>query len=96
MASFHHPDAIQTVWGRMAETIDDKTWTALDAIPPSTSNNGHGLAMLLKMTRLEDLGLSQLLEPDVIPEEYVDERPAPTEKDGEFGTRLTRVHTVKS
>ncbi|VDC02260.1 unnamed protein product [Peniophora sp. CBMAI 1063] len=96
MASFHHPDAIQTVWGRMAETIDDKTWAALDAIPPSTNNNGHGLAMLLKMTRLEDLGLSQLLEPDVLPEEYIDQLPPPEEKDGEFGTRLTRVHTVKS
>ncbi|KAI0031472.1 hypothetical protein K488DRAFT_13194, partial [Vararia minispora EC-137] len=63
MSSFHNPSLIRSAWGCMAEELDDATWAALDAPAPK---DDHGLSMLLKMTRLHDLGLAQLCVPDVV------------------------------
>ncbi|KAH8104676.1 hypothetical protein BXZ70DRAFT_608068 [Cristinia sonorae] len=66
LAAFNYPAAIRSTWGRMAEDISDETWELLDA--PQTKaieSNDMGLGMLLKMTRCHDLGLGQLLFPDL-------------------------------
>lgn len=63
MASFNHPSAIKTTWGRAAEEIDNYTWELLNS---SGSGAGdQGLSLLVKMARLPDLGLGQLCLPDV-------------------------------
>lgn len=69
----------------MAEDLDDATWEQLDRAGPvrlaqediSAEKNAArvGLAMLLKMTRLHDLGLAQLCIPELVTDEdaYVTE-----------------------
>ncbi|KAA1466804.1 hypothetical protein DENSPDRAFT_831689 [Dentipellis sp. KUC8613] len=64
LASFHCPGAIRSTWGRMAEELDDATWRQLNS-PAPKSQSDLGLSMLLKMTRLHDLGLAQLCTPEV-------------------------------
>ncbi|THH21858.1 hypothetical protein EUX98_g8260 [Antrodiella citrinella] len=64
LAAFNYPAAIRSTWGRMAEDISDETWELL-GIAPSVQSNDMGLGMLLKMTRCHDLGLGQLLFPDL-------------------------------
>ncbi|KAF9228079.1 hypothetical protein BS17DRAFT_745291 [Gyrodon lividus] len=63
MASFNHPAAIKTTWGRVAEEMDDYTWDLLNG--PGVGAGDHGLSLLMKMTRLSDLGLGQLCLPDI-------------------------------
>lgn len=63
LASYNHPGAIRSTWGRMAEELDDATWDLLDG--PGQRANDMGLGMLLKMTRCHDLGLGQLFFPDL-------------------------------
>ncbi|KAI6101053.1 hypothetical protein EDD17DRAFT_1660103 [Pisolithus thermaeus] len=63
MASFNHPGAIKATWGRVAEEMDDVTWDLLNG--PGVGIGDEGLSLLLKMTRLDDLGLAQLCLPDV-------------------------------
>ncbi|KAI6143111.1 hypothetical protein BKA82DRAFT_4017843 [Pisolithus tinctorius] len=63
MASFNHPGAIKTTWGRVAEEMDDVTWELLNE--PGVGIGDEGLGLLLKMTRLDDLGLAQLCLPVV-------------------------------
>ncbi|KAL4071550.1 hypothetical protein V8B97DRAFT_1960744 [Scleroderma yunnanense] len=58
MASFEHPDAIKTTWGRVADEMDEATWGVLNG--PGVGSGDKGLTLLLKMTRLDDLGLAQL------------------------------------
>lgn len=63
----------------MAEDLDDATWELLDRAGPvrpakgeiRTEKNvtGVGLTMLLKMTRLHDLGLAQLCIPELVTDE---------------------------
>jgi hypothetical protein len=63
----------------MAEDLDDATWELLDRAGPvrlaseeiGTEKNVAriGLAMLLKMTRLHDLGLAQLCMPELVTKE---------------------------
>ena len=58
----------------MAEDLDDATWELLDRAgpvhPAQEEKNvaSVGLAMLLKMTRLHDLGLAQLCLPELVTE----------------------------
>ena len=74
LAAHRSPVAAKVAWGRMAEDLDDATWELLDESrpPPITSTGmvpaeaGVGLGMLLKMTRLHDLGLAQLCMPDLV------------------------------
>jgi hypothetical protein len=57
----------------MAEDLDDATWELLDRARPVRPEIGTeknmasvGLAMLLKMTRLHDLGLAELCMPELV------------------------------
>ncbi|EGN94715.1 hypothetical protein SERLA73DRAFT_162822 [Serpula lacrymans var. lacrymans S7.3] len=63
LASFEYPGAIKTTWGRIAEDMDDYTWQLLNG--PGQGSGDMGLSLLLKMTRLDDLGLGQLCLPEV-------------------------------
>jgi hypothetical protein len=69
LASFNYPGAIKSTWGRLAEDLTDHTWELLNA--PGEGHGDMGLGMLLKMSRLHDLGLGQLCLPGVQLEEGV-------------------------
>ncbi|KAJ2934565.1 hypothetical protein H1R20_g2542, partial [Candolleomyces eurysporus] len=63
LASFTFPGAIKGAWGKMAEEIDDQSWDLLNASDTrarSQSDTSHALGMIVRMTRLHDLGLGQL------------------------------------
>jgi hypothetical protein len=76
LASFSEPAAIKLAWGRTADDMSDEAWTLLDA-NLWRSQGGYGnkktvqgdvslsLSLLLKMTRLDDLGLGQLCFPEM-------------------------------
>ncbi|KAH7909983.1 hypothetical protein BJ138DRAFT_1009759 [Hygrophoropsis aurantiaca] len=63
LASFEYPGAIKTTWGLTAEEMDDRTWALLNG--PGEGRGDMGLSMLVKMARLDDLGLGQLCLPGV-------------------------------
>jgi len=80
LAAHRSPTAAKSTWGRMAEDLDDATWELLDeSEPPRNAARtipgetvvGVGLGMLLKMTRLHDLGLAQLCVPDLVADEVL-------------------------
>jgi hypothetical protein len=58
LASFDYPAAIRSTWGRMADEMSGETWNLLNS--PVQGQGDVGLGMLLKMTRLDDLGLGEL------------------------------------
>ncbi|KAF8890676.1 hypothetical protein BD779DRAFT_1416443, partial [Infundibulicybe gibba] len=62
MSSFNHPGAIRSAWGCMADEMDEHTWALLNGTGEQNSHGevSAGLGMLVKMTRLHDLGLAQL------------------------------------
>lgn len=62
LASFNYPGAIKSAWGRKADEIDDVAWELLNGPGASAAQGevGQALGMLVKMTRLHDLGLAQL------------------------------------
>ncbi|KAJ3523954.1 hypothetical protein NMY22_g11211 [Coprinellus aureogranulatus] len=65
LASFMFQEAIKGAWGKMAEDIDDETWELLNAPqdiqPRGRNDTSAALGMMVRMTRLHDLGLAQLL-----------------------------------
>ncbi|KZT24959.1 hypothetical protein NEOLEDRAFT_1065960 [Neolentinus lepideus HHB14362 ss-1] len=61
-ASYNYPEAIRSTWGRTAEELDDQTWEFLNT--PGGGHDDMGLGLLLRMSRLHDLGLAQLCFPD--------------------------------
>lgn len=63
LASFDHPEAIKSTWGLLAEEIDEHTWELLNR--GGVGRGDRGLSLLLRMTRLPDLGLAQLCLPGV-------------------------------
>ncbi|KAG6890219.1 hypothetical protein C0995_010230 [Termitomyces sp. Mi166 len=68
-ASYNYPNAIKSAWGCTAEELDDRTWHILNGSPEDTVGD-PGLTMLMRMTRLDDLGLGQLclgLDPEDVP-----------------------------
>ncbi|KAJ6614668.1 hypothetical protein B0H10DRAFT_2221067 [Mycena sp. CBHHK59/15] len=67
LASFNYPAAIKSAWGHTAEEMDDESWALLNSPGEGNANTGVslGLGMLVRMTRLHDLGLAQLCLPDV-------------------------------
>ncbi|KAF8970604.1 hypothetical protein BDZ97DRAFT_1901973 [Flammula alnicola] len=70
MASFNYPGAIKSAWGCMADDMDDATWELLNGPGEGVAQNevSRTLGMLVKMTRLHDLGLAQLcFEPEEAP-----------------------------
>jgi hypothetical protein len=62
LAAFNYPGAIKSAWGYMGDEMDDDTWNLLNAPVDGTAQSdlSQALGMLVKMTRLYDLGLSQL------------------------------------
>jgi hypothetical protein len=74
LAAHRSPTVAKVAWGRMAEDLDDATWELLDESESARTISfettvGVGLGMLLKMTRLHDLGLAQLCVPDLVADE---------------------------
>jgi hypothetical protein len=63
MASINYPEAIRLIYGIMAEDMEEVTWDFLDTA--GDGRHDEGFSMLLRMTRLHDLGLAQLCLPDV-------------------------------
>ena len=63
LASYDYPNTVKSTWGRLADEMDDYTWALLNG--PALGIGDKSLGMLLKMTRLDDLGLGQLCLPDV-------------------------------
>ncbi|KAF5375404.1 hypothetical protein D9615_007991 [Tricholomella constricta] len=62
VASFNYPGAIRMAWGQTEDELDDYTWALLNGPGENNAQGdvGVGLSMLMKMTRLHDLGLAQL------------------------------------
>lgn len=61
----------------MAEDLDDDSWALLNTPARSQPNqDDHGLSMVLKMTRLHDLGLAQLCVPDLAIDEDIYDSPS--------------------
>ncbi|KAJ7682884.1 hypothetical protein B0H17DRAFT_942495 [Mycena rosella] len=67
LASYNYPAAIKSAWGHTAEEMDDEAWALLNSSGEGHATTGMsvGLGMLVRMTRLHDLGLAQLCLPDV-------------------------------
>ncbi|THV02658.1 hypothetical protein K435DRAFT_749049 [Dendrothele bispora CBS 962.96] len=73
LASFNQcdPRGTKASWGHTADEMDDESWAVLNdcSTLPSPPTEGESLAkslvMLVRMTRLPDLGLAQLCFPDV-------------------------------
>lgn len=62
LASLNYPEAIGLIFGRNAGEMEEITWEYLAAVGSDERDDG-GLSLMLKMTRLDDLGLGQLLFP---------------------------------
>jgi len=62
LAAFNYPGAIQSAWGRMGIEMDEHSWNLLNGPGDGMTQSelSQSLAMLVKMTRLHDLGLAQL------------------------------------
>ena len=62
LAAFNYPGAIQSAWGRMGTEMDEDSWDLLNDPGDRATHSelSWGLGMLVKMTRLYDLGLAQL------------------------------------
>ena len=60
LASLNYPEAIRLIFGRSAGDMEEITWEYLNAVGSRERDDG-GLSMMLRMTRLDDLGLGQLL-----------------------------------
>ncbi|KAK7055160.1 hypothetical protein R3P38DRAFT_2845484, partial [Favolaschia claudopus] len=71
--------AIKSAWGHSAEEMDEGAWQDLNSAGEghAPSPVGVGLGMLVRMTRLHDLGLAQLCLPDV---DFEAESTVPTER----------------
>ncbi|KAF7297223.1 hypothetical protein MIND_00955400 [Mycena indigotica] len=62
LASYNYPAAIKYAWGTMADEMDEEVWTLLNTSPEGPQPpESIGLGMLVRMTRLHDLGLAQLV-----------------------------------
>lgn len=62
LASLDYPDATHLIFGRNAGEMEEVTWEYLTTVGSDERDDG-GLSMMLRMTRLDDLGLGQLLFP---------------------------------
>ncbi|CAK5271001.1 unnamed protein product [Mycena citricolor] len=67
LASYNYPGAIKSAWGHLAEDMDEGAWTLLNSAGKGAvdSQVSLGLGMLVRMTRLQDLGLAQLCVPEM-------------------------------
>lgn len=60
LASMDHPEPIRLIFGKSAGDLEQAAWDSVNAVDSSKRDDG-GLSMVLWMTRLDDLGLGQLL-----------------------------------
>lgn len=60
LACYAHPNAIKAAWGCTIDEIDDHTWEMLNSAGEATEAE-EGLGYLVRMTRLDDLGLDQMI-----------------------------------
>ncbi|KAF9075781.1 hypothetical protein BDP27DRAFT_1211948 [Rhodocollybia butyracea] len=71
LASFNQcdPRTTKAAWGHTANEMDDASWEVLNGASYLLASEGQdavkALVMIVRMTRLEDLGLAQLCFPDV-------------------------------
>ncbi|KAF5389123.1 hypothetical protein D9757_004919 [Collybiopsis confluens] len=73
VASFSQcdPTTTKSTWGHTADEMDDASWAVLNGASAMRlaeteyEDRGKVLLMLIRMTRLDDLGLAQLCFPDV-------------------------------
>ena len=56
VASIEFPGAIKKAWGHTGDEMDERVWDMLDV----EMSSRRGLGLVVKMTRLDDLGLGQL------------------------------------
>lgn len=61
LASLNYPEAIRLIFGRSAADMEQITWEYLNLAGSDVDRDDGGLSMMLRMTRLDDLGLGQLL-----------------------------------
>jgi hypothetical protein len=102
LAAHRSPLAAKAAWGHMAEDLDDATWESLSesdyprarSAPTTAGVTDVALAMLLKMTRLHDLGLAQLCVPDLVSDENVSSLCARKQDDSERPVREAGVRTA--
>ena len=59
----NYPEAIRLIFGQSAGDMEEITWDYLNTVVGSDERDDGGLSMMLRMTRLDDLGLGQLLFP---------------------------------
>ncbi len=57
VASIEFPGAIKTAWGHTGNEMDETVWDMLNV---EMGNTSQALGLVVKMTRLDDLGLGQL------------------------------------
>lgn len=57
-----HPEAVRLIFGKGAGDLDEAAWQSVNIVDNSRRDD-EGLSMVLGMTRLDDLGLGQLLFP---------------------------------
>ena len=61
LASAKYPEAIRLIFGRSAAEMEEITWECLTSVGTDVERDDGGLSLILRMTRLDDLGLGQLL-----------------------------------
>ncbi|KAJ7058063.1 hypothetical protein C8F01DRAFT_1027489, partial [Mycena amicta] len=63
LASYNYPAAIKFAWGTLAEEMNEEAWTLLNTSTDGSTQSPEsvGLGMVVRMTRLHDLGLAQLV-----------------------------------
>ncbi|KAF9649546.1 hypothetical protein BDM02DRAFT_3084631, partial [Thelephora ganbajun] len=59
LASVNYPEAIRFIFGRSTGDMGEIAWEHLSTVA-GTERDDSGLSMMLRMTRLDDLGLGQL------------------------------------
>ncbi|KAF9784674.1 hypothetical protein BJ322DRAFT_984588, partial [Thelephora terrestris] len=61
LASIKYPEAIRLIFGRSAAEMEEITWECLNAAAGTdVEPDDGGLSLILRMTRLDDLGLGEL------------------------------------
>ncbi|KIY62137.1 hypothetical protein CYLTODRAFT_427146 [Cylindrobasidium torrendii FP15055 ss-10] len=67
VAALNFPTAIKSAWGHSEDELSDEIWDLLNTDPPPTTEGedemARTLGLLVRMTRLADLGLAQLCFP---------------------------------
>ncbi len=64
LAAINFPGAIKSAWGRTEDELSDEVWEMLNVNTHEQADQAAAsLGLLVRMTRLHDLGLAQLCFP---------------------------------